>query len=334
MMSQDSNGAKVSEQETQAQTQMNTTVVVSQTWKRLFKKPKLTVPPSTDLVQDKSALYGSFTAGVMDVLLDAMQHNKSELHAGLCCRSTMHCATIWKDLTWGCGYRNIQHILSSLRASDKLSYTEAFVSGDILSIAEIQAGIEQAWQDGFDIEGAGQLSWKLLGTKKWIGTTEAYAFLTHRGYNCQIVQFTGTNPAAKLMHFCEQYFILPTESVATDRSVFFTGKHPLYFQHQGHSRTIVGFVRNSTDCFLVLFDPAKRVSQAVRNLADHDSGQSSSRKRRLASTENGIAWSAVQKEFCIMMKSLKKKEYQVLQVDGHLNVAQMNLRKIIRPYSV
>ena len=36
----------------------------------------------------------------------------------------------------------------------------------------LQAWLEVAWEDGFDEAGAESLGGKVLGTQKWIGTTE------------------------------------------------------------------------------------------------------------------------------------------------------------------
>jgi hypothetical protein len=45
-------------------------------------------------------------------------------------------------------------------------------------IPKIQSMIEDAWNEGFDPQGASQLNNKLQGTKAWIGACEIYTLLT------------------------------------------------------------------------------------------------------------------------------------------------------------
>lgn len=44
-------------------------------------------------------------------------------------------------------------------------------------VRAIQAWIEEAWRAGFDLAGKEQLKGKLVGTKKWIGTTGELGFI-------------------------------------------------------------------------------------------------------------------------------------------------------------
>jgi Peptidase family C78. len=46
------------------------------------------------------------------------------------------------------------------------------------SISRIQAHIEWAWGQGFDMQGAEQLGLALVNTRKWIGATELVTFLS------------------------------------------------------------------------------------------------------------------------------------------------------------
>ena len=54
----------------------------------------------------------------------------------------------------------------------------AVKNGRVASIKKLQQLIEHAWQIGFDRQGAEQLGWKLVDTKKWIGATEIVALLS------------------------------------------------------------------------------------------------------------------------------------------------------------
>ena len=100
----------------------------------------------------------------------------------------------------------------------------------------MQSLIEEAWRKGFDVQGSEQLGGKLVNTRKWIGATEIVAFFTAHRIKTELLDFhtptakDGTHP--KLFQWVLDYFRERARAKA------FTP--PLYLQHQGHSRTIVG----------------------------------------------------------------------------------------------
>ena len=100
----------------------------------------------------------------------------------------------------------------------------------------LQSLIEAAWRKGFDVQGSEQLGGKLVNTRKWIGATEIVAFFTANRIKTELLDFhtpttkDGTHP--KLFQWVLDYFRERARAKA------FTP--PLYLQHQGHSRTIVG----------------------------------------------------------------------------------------------
>jgi hypothetical protein len=57
------------------------------------------------------------------------------------------------------------------------------------TIASLQQWLEVAWRAGYDKQGAAQLSHRVVGTKKWVGTTECAALLRYFGLSAQIVDF-------------------------------------------------------------------------------------------------------------------------------------------------
>lgn len=59
------------------------------------------------------------------------------------------------------------------------------------SIEALQRGVQEAWQAGFDVRGAEQLDHRILGTRKWVGTTEAAALVRSFGIRARVVDFTG-----------------------------------------------------------------------------------------------------------------------------------------------
>ena len=80
--------------------------------------------------------------------------------------------------------------------------------GHVPSIEALQSAVESAWQAGFDRRGAEQLGRCVLGTRKWVGTTEAAALLRSFGIRARIVDFTGqqvlhASPLRHLLSFSD-----------------------------------------------------------------------------------------------------------------------------------
>ncbi|KAI9353660.1 peptidase family C78-domain-containing protein [Obelidium mucronatum] len=120
----------------------------------------------------------------------------------------------------------------------------------------IQNLIERAWNDlGFDPEGASHLNFKLVGSRKWIGTCEIYCLMHSLGIQVKVTDFpspTGPNKShPALMDMVEAYFdgsTLEFETALNDQSskrvfplefqrnidqgIHTTEKLPLYFQYQ------------------------------------------------------------------------------------------------------
>ncbi|XP_013776514.2 zinc finger with UFM1-specific peptidase domain protein-like [Limulus polyphemus] len=114
----------------------------------------------------------------------------------------------------------------------------------IPSISKLQELIEGAWRKGFDIQGCEQLGGRLTKTRKWIGATEIVTFFSSFHIRCQLIDFhqptgpNGTHP--EMFMWVKNYF-----SKEEDFKV------PLYLQHHGHSRTVIG-VEEHTDGSLQL----------------------------------------------------------------------------------
>lgn len=293
-------------------------------WKSILKRGK-----SRDITRSQ-------TRGCLYALCTVLANVDNIQKASLCNTDVIHSATNLSDLGWGCGYRNIQMLFSSLASLDSKVFEAAFGLPDQMGIVEIQRAIERAWARGFDVEGAQQLSWKLLDTKKWIGTTEAYALLTDAGYDVTIVQFDGTNNGQKLINFCALYFGI-SEPASTDDSVLQSKKHPLYFQHQGHSRTIIGCVQTQNGLSLLVFDPARRVSEEMKKLAPRPKARTELSRKGIFYSQEGRRtpkWSRLIKAYLVDDAALTKKEYQILRIDGLLDAAGKEQRKIIRPCTI
>lgn len=212
------------------------------------------------------------------------------------------------DSTWGCGYRNIQMLLSAVRhvkdyqiilssqsdlnppASPGQSYyphtpPKNYIDDEVVDIPSIktcQIIIEKAWKLGFDPEGAQQFSQKLVGKKKWIGTTEAYVAFTSLGIRARIIDFPRpTGPKGThigLTSWIREYFhgrevagnenhnLFQEIMSSKGNAIKLTNKLPLYLQHSGHSQTVVGFEMDAKGREnLLIYDPAKTVPASLKS---------------------------------------------------------------------
>ncbi|KAJ1989112.1 hypothetical protein GGI04_006052 [Coemansia thaxteri] len=185
------------------------------------------------------------------------------------------------DRGWACGYRNCQMLISSVMRSVHGSSLGALLvpprmpAERVPPVRELQEMLELSWRDGFDCDGADQLDHRVMGTRKWIGTTEIYCILAHLGVRAHIVDFhcptapDRSHPA--LFSWIIEYFTaapppallagdqaddsLAGEAAGSGGAVRFAARHPLYLQHQGHSRTVVGVELADDATYLLVFDP-------------------------------------------------------------------------------
>ena len=117
--------------------------------------------------------------------LSQSSHGVAEM---LLASRTDHYAWTFGDKGWGCGFRNLQMILSTLLHSTL--YREVVLaaaidnrnlvavrSGGVPSILRLQQVIEEAWRAGFDRAGCEQLGGRLVNSRKGIGTTEVATVL-------------------------------------------------------------------------------------------------------------------------------------------------------------
>lgn len=229
------------------------------------------------------------------------------------CSSVDHYASSYGDKGWGCGYRNLQMMLSSLLQNT--AYNEALYSAwgshgpartAMPSISRLQRMVEAAWAQGFDIQGSEQLGCKLYNTRKWIGATEIVTVLSWLRIRCELVDFhrptssDGRHP--ELFNWVLRYFEEPRIHTP-----------PLYLQHQGHSRTIVGIEQRTSGLSLLVLDP----SHGPRQVAALGSSQDSLRLIR----KNSAAMRAPQ--------------YQVVAVKGLIETEeQYQASKVLRSHRI
>ncbi|XP_078109773.1 zinc finger-containing ubiquitin peptidase 1 isoform X2 [Sander vitreus] len=179
------------------------------------------------------------------------------------------------------------------------------------SIPRLQRMIEDAWKEGLDPNGASHFNRRLQGTRAWIGATEIYALLTSLGISARIMDFHqpsgpgDTHP--RLFDWVKQYFQQSSRSSRLPPRLVHTAMPPLYLQHQGHSRSIVGLEqkKNGSLCLLLL-----------------DPGTSASDTRKLLSRDSiSHALRHVRK----FPGSLKHKQYQVVAVQGTLSAEEKQI---------
>ena len=87
----------------------------------------------------------------------------------------------------------------------------------------------------------------------------------------------------------------------SDEKVVLTTKAPIYFQHQGHSMTIVGLeVKKSGAVNLVVFDPMFNPSPAIKRLLGSSSFRASNPERLLKAHRRGESYLARYRDFEIL----------------------------------
>ncbi|WOO79237.1 Ubiquitin carboxyl-terminal hydrolase ZUFSP [Vanrija pseudolonga] len=213
----------------------------------------------------------NFSPGLIPVLRDMLLKDvsKRQIRSAVLASGGVHIKSNWTfDGTWGCGYRNAEMVISALVSEPP--YREVFPNPGVRAI---QSWIEDAWRAGYDPEGRFQLQDKLLGTRKWIGTSDLYAMFSARGVRCTLYDFDkpgGNNgsdePAFKrLQRWVKNYFD-GDDGVGLPGSVRISTQLPVILQHSGHSRSIVGYEETAKgDINLLIFDPAKTIPKDVRS---------------------------------------------------------------------
>ncbi|XP_030012827.1 zinc finger-containing ubiquitin peptidase 1 [Sphaeramia orbicularis] len=241
--------------------------------------------------------------GVLRALYEYYQTEARDcVHVWLSSETDHYCSSAG-DKGWGCGYRNFQMLLSSLLKAE--AYAPVFSGKTVPSIPRVQSMIEEAWNEGLDPRGASHFNQRLQGTRAWIGATEIYSLLTSLGISARIIDFhqpTGpgdTHP--RLFEWVKQYYCQSTRSNRIPPRLIQTSLPPLYLQHQGHSRSVVGLEqrKNGTLCLLIL-DPGSSLSD-TRKLLSRDTVSTAVRHIRK------------------FPGNLKHKQYQVVAVQGVLS---------------
>ncbi|KAM0787250.1 hypothetical protein ACM66B_006486 [Microbotryomycetes sp. NB124-2] len=279
---------------------------------------------------------------VLATLLSRAHKEGRTRSAYLASDRTLHIGSRLMDAGWSCGYRNIQMFLSSVRHLEQYARLSATLPLAIPSILDLQQIIEQAWSEGYDPLGAAHFGNKLVKSRRWIGTTEAYAALTWLGFRVQIIDFpkvpgaSGTNDA--LVNWILEYFQVDSSThkkqknamtalmASSGQAVRMTKKQPLYLQHHGHSRTVVGVdVAKDGQAWLILFDPGKSVSTTMSRAA---SARSSPQSSEPSSSSTHAAFWSQNPTNSFSLHSPSSLADQTFKLDTS------NYRKLLEPYRV
>lgn len=246
----------------------------------------------------------SCTKGVIERLLHYYKNLPLGISKAILCSAVDHYAGSFGDRGWGCGYRNFQMLLSALIADPtycKVLFNDRPI---VPSIPKIQCLIEAAWAKGFDKQGCEQLGSRVLNTTKWIGATEIVATLSSLGVKCRLLDFhnpsgpNGTHP--RLFQWVKAYFEKPASF-----------KPPLYLQHLGHSRTIIGIEEMKDKSIkLLIFDPSHSKKQM----------------HMFHSIINANVMRFLRKP----LESLKSKQYQIVVVTEVMGESEYKEHRVLR----
>ena len=199
-----------------------------------------------------------------------------------------------------CGYRNIQMLISYIR--DAQAEGQWHFQGKIPSILKLQDMIEHAWEMGFNSIGKIETGGIRL-TRKYIGTPEAQAFFCSLGIECEasaFMRYTSLVAYENLLIQVGEYFS-DEISMRSDDRVTMTNKPPIYFQHAGHSMTIVGLeVREDGSVNLIVFDPMFNPSPAVKKLVGSNSFNVGDPSRLLKAHRRGEKYLSRYRDFEIL----------------------------------
>lgn len=128
--------------------------------------------------------------------------------------------------------------------------------GKIPSIFKIQDFIERAWDHGINSSGRLETG-GIKGTRKYIGTPEALAMFRVLEIPCDAQGFKHREFGRSemlLMEEVENYFQAGVQDPM--QRVRRTYLPPIYFQHAGHSMTIIGLEKQKNGAKnLLVFDP-------------------------------------------------------------------------------
>lgn len=207
--------------------------------------------------------YENETSGLIPVIRQLSAADPNVKKAYVCHPSVKHVYKEHPAANGFCGYRNIQ-MLASYCQKNYVPGCDRLYGERIPTIIDIQKWIERAWDMGINAHAREEIG-GILYTRKYIGSSEVEAMFTSFGTSTVPRQFSEPNQQINALRHVWNYFSNGLDH-ETDKVVQ-TDKPPIYFQHRGHSMTIVGIeqYKCGTLCFLC-FDPMFSPSQNIRKL--------------------------------------------------------------------
>ncbi|CAI7671695.1 unnamed protein product [Penicillium pancosmium] len=237
--------------------------------KKMLEKGSRTSKQTRITPDGKLSRHTSFeneTENLIPVIAKLCEQDKSSQRVFLCSPKVRHVCKMTREGGF-CGYRNIQMLVSYITKSKSLGH-EHFPDG-VPSILELQDMIERAWDLGFNSTGRTETG-GIKGTRKFIGTPEAQALFMSLGIPCDASSLSeASNMRAHMALYQDvaSYFRSHCSLDDEKKKIFMTDLPPIYFQHQGHSMTIIGFeVRDDNTANLLVFDPMFKTSPAMSRL--------------------------------------------------------------------
>ncbi|KAJ3819532.1 peptidase family C78-domain-containing protein [Lentinula raphanica] len=225
----------------------------------------------------------NFVPGFIPVLKKALleSHAKGKTTRAVLCydRAVYVSRQIW-DASWGCGYRNFLMSCASLMDQPYQPLYFPLIDQPLPpGVRNLQVWIEDAWNNGFDVEGREQLK-KLVDTNKWIGTSDICAAFLSRGIPAELVDFEikdlkkGLTPLTNwIVRYFDKY--KPSNSNSTVNGALLGASPvqcapcmPLIVQDNKHSRMVVGYEMTKSGVItLLVFDPSRLPSKQLRSMA-------------------------------------------------------------------
>ncbi|RPB19709.1 DUF1671-domain-containing protein [Terfezia boudieri ATCC MYA-4762] len=206
------------------------------------------------------------TAGLIPVIAKLCEKDDCVSHAWLCDGAVRHVGKQMHKEGGFCGYRNIQMMISYIQGA----YAEGFhqFQGMIPSIIRLQDMIERGWDMGINTHGRLETG-GIRGTRKYIGTSEAETLFASTGLPCGVKHLARyeERPAYEVLYdFVQRHFEEGRTRGNSDR-ILQTCRPPIYFQHAGHSMTIVGLeLHTNGSRSLLVFDPSYSPCPGIRDL--------------------------------------------------------------------
>ena len=171
-------------------------------------------------------------------------------------------------------------------------------TGRIPNVLELQDLIHAGWRKGIN-SGARKETGGVRGTRKYIGTSEAQTVLRSAGLSVHERYFPreeGSGTQDALLAFVEDFY------GGAERGVKVGTRPPMYWQHAGHSMTIVGIERGvDGELSLLVFDPFWAPADRMRRWAERGRlGSRAEPEKYLPLHRRGRGYLEKYKEFEVM----------------------------------